>query len=199
MEVRVPARLCIVRHGETDWNRSGIVQGWIDVPINDHGRHQAHQVAQSLIGRGIDRIYSSPLRRAYETAELIARQLQLPPPAICEGLKERHFGDAQGCSKDDLAHNRPTLLNDIVNRNPAATFTGGEEMLPFAYRVLTSIREIGSRHPGQCILIITHGWVIDAITRDIRGLTHDTILDMKPKNGEMLWLEVIADSIHAAA
>lgn len=189
------AQICVARHGETDWNIAGILQGWTDVSINARGRQQAHELAATLAGSGFSSVYSSPLSRALETAEIISRALQLAPPVCLEGLKERHFGAIQGVPKAELADLNPLLLQQILRRNPATSFEQGEPMDDFASRVLDAIVSIGERHSGERVLAITHGWAMDVITRHIAKLPRRTILNMKRKNGECLWLEVTAQSI----
>lgn len=183
------AHICITRHGETDWNRMGILQGWFDVPINDLGRRQAHEMAARFAGSGFTAVWSSPLVRARETAEIIAARLQLPPPSCHEGVKERNFGAIQGIPKDELAELNPALLEQILRRNPAASFVGGESMDEFADRVLAAFDDIGERHHGDRVLVITHGWVMDVLTRHIGGMPRSAILPLKRKNGESLWID----------
>ena len=81
-----PSLICVVRHGETDWNTAGILQGWLDVPINERGRMQARELAQAFAGSRFAWVYTSPLSRASETAEIIAALLRLPPPVWHDGL-----------------------------------------------------------------------------------------------------------------
>ena len=189
------AEVCVVRHGETDWNISGILQGWIDVPINDKGRVQARELAQAFADSGFGCVFTSPLSRALETAQIIASDLRLGPPVRLEGLKERHFGSVQGVPKAQLATLNPLLQQQLLDRNPACPFDQGETMDGFATRVLDAIMSIGERNPGERVLAITHGWVMDVITRHIRGLPRSAILNMKRKNGEGVWLEVTGVSI----
>jgi broad specificity phosphatase PhoE len=192
-----PARICIARHGETDWNVSGILQGWFDVPINEQGRRQAHELAAAFAGVGFASVWSSPLVRARETAEIIAAALRLAPPAAHEGLKERHFGAIQGVPKSELAELNPVLLQQILRRNPAAEFEGGESMDEFADRVLGAFADIGALNPERRVLVITHGWVMDVVTRHIGGLARNAILNLKRKNGESLWLEATEQALVA--
>lgn len=183
-------KLCVTRHGETDWNIAQILQGWIDVPMNDTGRRQSQDLAESLAGFNFSRICSSPLRRSAETAEIIAAIWGLPPPDLYEGLKERNFGLIQGQPKSELQLTHPGLYDEIQNRNPAADFDEGESLDHFADRVLAALDDIASEHSTDRILVITHGWVMDVITRHIKGLPRDTVLSLKRKNGESIWLEV---------
>jgi broad specificity phosphatase PhoE len=193
------ARICVTRHGETDWNLSGILQGWTDVPINERGRRQAHELALAFAEAGFSAIWSSPLMRARETAEIVASALRLPPPSCHDGLMERNFGAIQGIPKAELAELNPVLLQQILKRNPATFFDEGETMDEFADRVLGAVMAIGAAHAGARVLLITHGWVMDVMTRHIHGQPRSAILNMKRKNGESLWLEATATSIAAAA
>lgn len=194
-----PTHLCIARHGETDWNKSGILQGWFDIPINDLGRSQAHALAAQLANAKFDAIWSSPLARARETADIVASTLQLPPPACHDGLKEKHFGAIQGIPKSELAELNPALLEQILRRNPAAEFVGGESLDEFVDRVLAALEEIGARHAGERVLVVTHGWVMDVVTRHINGHCRSTVLHLKPKNGECLWVELAQQQLRALA
>jgi probable phosphoglycerate mutase len=182
------ADLCIARHGETDWNTAGILQGWIDVPLNDRGRVQARELAVSLEGAGLQRIYTSPLSRASETAAIIAQQLGLTPPECREGLKERHFGIFQGVPKEELALSNPVLCRQIIERNPAAHFDQGETVDEFADRLLATIGGIADECAGVRALLIIHGWAIDVVSRHVQGLARTAVLPRKPKNIDCVWL-----------
>lgn len=182
--------LCVARHGETDWNNAGILQGWIDVPINAKGRGQAIELADNVSGGRFQLVFTSPLCRASETAHVVAQRLGLPPPSTHEGLKERNFGLVQGRPKAELAATQPSLYREILRRNPACEFEQGESMDCFADRVIDSLKDIASRHPGTRVLVITHGWVMDVITRHIGHLPRSAVLNMKRKNIECLWLEI---------
>ena len=192
------AHLCVTRHGETDWNRRGILQGWFDVPINDLGRRQAHEMAVKFADADFSAVWSSSLARSRETAEIIAAALHLPPPSCHAGLKERHFGAIQGIPKDELAELNPALLEQILRRNPAASFIDGESMDEFADRVLGAMDDIGMQHRGERVLVISHGWVMDVVTRHVNGLSRDTILPVKPKNGDSVWIDVARHVLAAA-
>ena len=185
------SHLCLARHGETDWNKRGILQGWLDVPLNAKGRHQAQALAANLVASGFTAVWSSTLMRARETADIIAQVLQLPEPLSHEGLKERHFGALQGIPKSELAEQNPVLLEQILRRNPAAEFVGGESMAEFSDRVLRACVEIGSRHRGDRVLVITHGWGLDVVLRHTSGLAQNAVLHEKPKNGDCVWVEVV--------
>jgi probable phosphoglycerate mutase len=190
-----PAYVCVARHGETDWNIAGILQGWMDVEINDRGRRQAYELVATFSTVSFSKIYSSPLIRSRETAEIVARSLRLAAPECVDGLMERNFGAIQGIPKAELADLNPVLLQQILKRNPATHFEQGESMDEFADRVLDAIASIARPNAGKRILVISHGWVMDVITRHIAGLPRTAILSMKRKNGECVWLDVRGHSI----
>jgi probable phosphoglycerate mutase len=189
------ARICVTRHGETDWNTAGILQGWLDTELNDRGRQQAHELAAAFADLRFSSVYTSPLSRALETAQIIADRLRLPPPRAHDGLKERHFGVIQGIPKAELAELNPLLLEQIVKRNPAAVFEQGESMDDCASRVLGAIMDIAGLTAGERVLAITHGWAMDVLARHAGGLPRNAILHVKPKNGECLWLEANAAAV----
>jgi probable phosphoglycerate mutase len=148
-----------------------------------------------MIDAGFTVVWSSTLVRAQKTAQIIADTLQLPPPFCHPGLRERHFGAIQGIPKSELAELNPTQLEQILRRNPQAEFVGGESMDEFADRVLGAIRDIGGQHPGTRVLVVTHGWVMDVVTRHISGLPRHTVLAIKPQNGDSVWLEADVSTI----
>lgn len=190
-----PTRICIARHGETDWNITGVLQGWIDVPINENGRRQAYEMADRFKTFGFSCVWTSPLRRAAETAEIVSEVLGLASPTCSDGLKERNFGSIQGMTKQDLSLLYPGLHACITRRDPTCQFDGGESLDGFADRVMGAIQEMARRHAGERILVITHGWVMDVITRHVLQLARSQVLDMKRKNGESLWLAVTAGEV----
>jgi len=193
--MRRTTQICVTRHGETDWNTAGVLQGWIDVPMNERGRVQAVELARTFAASGFSRVYASPLIRSFECAEIIARGLGLPPPIVHHGLKERHFGVIQGIPKAELAELNPVLFGQILKRNPAASFEQGESMDDVATRVLEAIMNIGEQRPGERVLAVTHGWVMDVVIRHLHNLPRSAILHVKPKNGECVWVAATRESI----
>jgi len=188
-------RICVTRHGETDWNTAGILQGWLDVPLNARGREQALELARMLAGAGFASVYTSPLRRSAEFADIVAARLGLTPPQRNDGLKERNFGAIQGIPKAELAASNPLLLQHILRRGPASVFELGESMDECADRVLGAIAAIAGARRGARVLVITHGWAMDVVTRHVRGLPRSTILHYKPKNCDCLWFDVNRDGV----
>ncbi len=94
--------ILLARHGETDWNRDGRFQGYADPPLNDTGRAQVAGLAAELVAVELAAVYSSPLRRAFETAELLAGPHQLTPVAV-EALREVNVGSWQGPTLEEVS------------------------------------------------------------------------------------------------
>ena len=133
--------LLLVRHGETDWNADGRLQGQTDRPLNDYGRRQARLLAEELAHEGLQAIYSSDLARAQETAEIVGLRLGLPV-ALDADLREKDWGTWEGLS--------------AVERD--RTEFVGESTEEHQERILRAVQRIAERHPnGGRVLIVTHG------------------------------------------
>lgn len=187
-----PTKICIARHGETDWNARQMLQGWIDVPLNDKGVLQGHELAEQMMEEHFGCIYTSPLQRAAKTAQIVATRLKLGHPVVHDGLRERHFGIFQGRPKAELAQTHPEVLRDIANRDPSRHYEGGETIDEFADRVLGALLDIGHHHGGRHVLVVTHGWVMDVVTRHVRHLPRTALLNLKRKNIEHIRVRVTA-------
>ena len=151
------ATLILARHGETDWNRDGIWQGHGDPPLNDLGRRQAAELAERLAEVEIDTLYSSDLRRAFETAEIIARAKGLSITADPE-LREMDVGSWSGFTTEE-----------IQERFPEAAYHDGEAREAFHTRAVGALDRIAKAHDGQRVLVVTHGGVVRALERHLYG------------------------------
>jgi len=168
----VSTRLLIVRHGETDWNVAGRLQGQLDLPLNATGRTQAAQAAAALASEPLAAIYASDLARAWDTAAPIAATQGLaarPEP----GLRERHFGHWQGATRAEIAGRSAQDAAHLKARTPDFTPSGGESLRTFAQRVQATVEALATRHAGQTLLLVTHGGVLDVLYRLAHGLALD--------------------------
>lgn len=149
------------RHGQTDWNLKNLIQGHIDIPLNEMGIDQAKLAAALLANQGITKIISSPLVRAHKTAEIIKEVLQVPLH-VHEGLKERSLGKLEGTVKTEL------VLTSVA-RNYTQTAEGSESIDAFKERIADALHDV--LHADEVILIVSHGGVYWALM-NIFGFEH---------------------------
>lgn len=144
--------LWLVRHGETDWNRTYLLQGWVDTPLNRTGRRQSRELAVRLRGRSFTGVWSSDLSRAAETA-----RLSYGEPIPDRALRELDFGDIQGKSWHDM----PTEMREQMIVFDGFAAPGGESNRQMEERVVGFLDGLA---PGVH-LIFTHGGVIRMLRR----------------------------------
>ena len=132
--------LLLVRHGETDWNAVGRLQGHTDRPLSDYGRRQARQLADELAEEEVEAIYASDLARARETAEIAGKRLGLPV-VLDPDLREKDWGTWEGLTP--VERDRVEFV--------------GESTEAHQERILRALRRIAKRHPGGRVLVVTHG------------------------------------------
>lgn len=162
--------LILVRHGVTAWNRERRFQGHTDRGLDDEGREQARRAAARLAREPVDAIYASDLGRAWQTAEPLGEATGLAPRSE-PALRERHYGAFEGRSHDELAHEAPEAFARWERREPDFELPGGGESLrAFDARVRATLVELAARHPGQRVVAVTHGGVLDCAYRAARGL-----------------------------
>jgi broad specificity phosphatase PhoE len=149
----------LVRHGETDWNLAGRIQGATDIPLNDTGRDQARATGIKMQGRKWDVIVSSPLSRAFETASIIASLIGLPEPTPIDGLVERNYGEAEGMTGPELESVYPS----------DSPVPGREERSDVKVRVLAALHELARDYPGKNVVVVAHGGVIRSVLHSTTG------------------------------
>ena len=180
-------RLILIRHGETDWNVEGRYQGQADPPLNARGIQQAYALADALEDVGLDVIYSSPLRRAWQTAEIVARRLGVPLYPEPR-LMEIHQGDWQGHLRSEIAARYPELFHRWHTEPWQVTPPGGESLQEVQARVYAAIDEILARHRGQTVGVVTHRIPIALLKVRYQGLDPDAVRTLDLPN--TYWEEI---------
>lgn len=156
--------LGLIRHGETDWNAEGRVQGQSDIPLNVKGLAQAEALARRLAQEDWDHLYASDLSRAYETARAIARLNGLHVTADPR-LREVNAGEWEGLTLEQ----RVTKWGDQWSQ----ISTGQETPDRVVARAQTFLEEICRKHPDQRILIVSHGAWLGHTIRHLLGARQD--------------------------
>ena len=144
--------LLLARHGETDWNREGRFQGHADPPLNERGREQARLLAELLADEPLEAVYTSDLRRAYETAQVVAEAKRLEV-IVDPRLRERDVGHWSGLTRAEIEERFP----DELRLWHEGTVACGESHEALSGRVVEAARRIAAAHPAGRVLVVTHG------------------------------------------
>ncbi|MEN0086792.1 MAG: histidine phosphatase family protein [Leifsonia sp.] len=149
--------ISLVRHGQTDWNLAKRIQGSSDIPLNETGRAQAEATGRALAAGRFDAIYASPLSRALDTARIIAEHVGLGEPDTISAVAERHYGEAEGLTGEQILARWPE----------GAPVPGRESREQVVARALPALRELGEQHPGENVIVVSHGGVISSLVRHV--------------------------------
>jgi probable phosphoglycerate mutase len=193
-------KLILVRHGETHWNKDGLVQGGdSDIELNDTGLEQARKLAAFLKNEPITAILSSPLQRAIATAEVIASHHRLPVE-IDQGLRELRVGELEGMSVSDLGTTFSQFLMQWWQEREATKLPNGESLAELQQRawkvverLLEKSRQVGA-NPGHSegttvVVVVSHYFVTLVIILKALGLPLDYLIRFKMDLGGVSILE----------
>ena len=162
--------IILIRHGETAWNRERRMQGQTDTPLSDIGRAQAEALGQRMTKHKFSALYSSDLSRAYQTAAAVARvsgrEIRRDP-----ALRERTFGIFEGLTYAEMAQRYPEEHARFLQRDADYAVPGGESPRQFYERGLACINGIADAHPDECVVVVTHGMVLDTLHRAARNMS----------------------------
>jgi len=165
----VATTIVLVRHGETDWNRERRFQGHADVPLNDAGRAQVRDLAGRLDGETFGIAYSSPLRRAAESAEILAATLGIDVEPI-DALREVDVGSWSGLAVSEIEEHFPEGYRRWVEWKVEG-WEDGESYGDLGERVVAGLLEIAGRHPEEQVLAVTHGGPMRCALATAHGLS----------------------------
>lgn len=158
----------LVRHGETDWNRERRFQGHADIPLNEAGLEQARELAAGFDGERFSAVYTSPLRRAAQTAEVLGARLGAVVHEH-DGLKEVDVGSWSGFTVTEIEARDPEGFARWAEWRTTG-WRDGETYEELAARVVAGTLELAERHAGEQVLAVTHGGPIRALLASAHGL-----------------------------
>lgn len=162
------SRIFLVRHGETELNHAGRLQGHTDADLSALGYRQAEMLGDYLAAESIDTIYSSDLRRAAKTAEIIARQQQ-KPVITCPELREINYGKLEGLTFGEVERLYPSVAKLFLDKTARLEFPGGESADQFGQRVRRFLDRLKPQ-PEQTILIVAHGGPLRFLICSLLGI-----------------------------
>jgi broad specificity phosphatase PhoE len=162
------AKLILARHGETEWNVEKVFRGRADVNLNEVGIKQAELLGKHLCNWELEAIYSSPVKRALDTANIVARYMEV---AVCiaEGLTDFDFGEWQSLSEQEVKRLYPAILNDWQSSPHKVRMPGGENLDDVKKRTAEVVDEVLSRHHGN-VLLVSHRVVLKVLICSLLGL-----------------------------
>jgi broad specificity phosphatase PhoE len=159
--------LVMIRHGQTEWNASGRFQGRSDVALTEVGKIQAKLIQRALEKERFDRAYSSPLRRALETARIILEPHALEP-VVEPRLREFDFGAWEGLTWEEIKARFPSVRKHEITSAKAYAPEGGERFDDVVARAMSFIQELRG-FDGARVLAVTHAGVLHAILEIFRN------------------------------
>lgn len=166
----------LTRHGETEWNVKRLIQGQKDIPLNKKGIKQAEKLGKELKNIHFDAIYSSDLKRASKTAEIIAgkRKLEIIKSTT---LRERYFGKFQG---EPFGDSRNKSILELINRLKTTSIEDQNEIEgdeSIILRLTTFLRKISIKCVGKTILVVSHGGTIRTLLILLGWGTHENLTE----------------------
>lgn len=179
-------KVCIIRHGETDWNKEGRIQGQFDIPLNETGRAQALAMAANAAHFRFTALYSSDLSRAMETAKALMQHENLEIHTLPQ-LRERHFGFFQGVLKTEASKLYPEASALYEARDIHFDFESGESLTDFAKRVINIFNWLVKNHTSQQIAVVCHAGVLDVMYRHASSRSLQSERDFDIPNSALNW------------
>ena len=181
------ATLVLVRHGESQWNLENRFTGWIDVPLTDKGREEAKRAGEKIKGIKFDKAYTSVLKRAIETLEIILKVIKQEklPTEKDQALNERHYGDLQGLNKAETAQKYGDKQVHIWRRSYDIAPPNGESLKDTAARTLPYFEKkiVLDLKAGKNILVSAHGNSLRSIVMELDKLTKKQVLELNLGTG----------------
>lgn len=171
--------LILLRHGESEWNRQNRFTGWVDVDLSERGEEEARRAGMLLRGIPLDCIFTSALRRAWRTAEIVREVIGHPelPVERAEALNERHYGQLQGLNKDEVRQRYGEEQFRRWRRSYDVPPPGGESLAQTRQRVVAYFRRriVPKLVQGKNVLIVAHGNSLRALLMELEGIPPEEI------------------------
>ncbi len=199
-----PTRIILIRHGQTPWNQQQVFRGRADIPLDDIGLQQAEALATALEDEPIALVVASPISRAVQTAQPLARAHGLAV-IWSEAFTDVDFGSWEGMTADQVERQYPDLYAAWLTHPERVHFPGGEDLGAVGDRAFAALQDLVERNPGQTLALVTHRVVNKVIICRVLGLgdahfwqiKQDTACLNRLSFGESGWVvECLNDTSH---
>ena len=163
------SRLLLVRHGITEFNSTRRFAGYSDIELSTDGYRQVEKLRDRLAGEKIEVVYTSDLKRALVTAEVITdgRELEV---TTCPELREMNYGDAEGLTFAEISQHYPEVAERCVNFSLELEFPGGESFTGFMNRTIKFLDRLNDHTPSQTMLIVSHSGPLRVLVCHLLGI-----------------------------
>ena len=188
------SKIALVRHGQSEWNQKGFWTGWQDSPLSKKGEEEAKKAATILKDISFHLTFSSDLKRAYDTLEIIKKELkiQITPTISHQALKERHYGEYTGKNKWEIQKKVGEKRFKEIRRGWNYPIKDGETLKDVYDRVVPYFLKTILPHltAGKDILIVAHGNSIMALIKHLERISDVDISEIELKTGEVIIYDI---------
>lgn len=185
-------KIILIRHGESKWNKIGKIQGQKDIELTQKGRKQAKKLAEDLKKEKIDYIYTSDLERAYETANIISKELN-KPIFLTKKLREINFGDWQGKTINQIKNKYKNQFNTWRKSPHLLSLSGAENLIKVQERSMLLLRELHKKHKNDNIILVSHGVTIKVLILSILDIDIENYRKITVDNCSLTMIKYIED------
>ena len=182
------SRLLLVRHGISEFNSTRRFAGNIDAEMNAAGYEQVEKLRDRLAGEKIDAVYSSDLKRAVATAEIVSSGHQVDI-ITCPELREMNYGDAEGLTFQEINSRYPEMAKLIINFNLRLEFPGGENFEGFIERTVKFLDRLNAHAPSATILVAAHSGPLRVLMCSLLGIDQDHWWQIRCDNASLSILD----------
>ncbi len=179
--MRQMSQIVLARHGQTEWNVAEVFRGRAKIGLNETGRKEAELLAEYLSSLRVEAVYSSPLKRALQTAEVVARRNNLQVK-IAPGLIDFDYGEWEGLSNREVQDKYEDLCEVWTNRPEQARMPGGETLADVTKRAVAMIDEVVAKHK-EAVVLVTHRVVNKVLVCALLGLDNSHFWNIKNDAG----------------
>ncbi|MCC7077290.1 MAG: 2,3-bisphosphoglycerate-dependent phosphoglycerate mutase [Acidimicrobiia bacterium] len=180
--------LVLIRHGQSVWNLENLFTGWVDVGLSEQGEDEAKKAGAMLRGRRFDVVFTSMLKRAVDTADMILAEMGHPPVETIRAweINERYYGRLTGMNKDGARREFGEDQVHVWRRSYDVCPPGGESLADTAARSIPYFQEriLPRVQAGEDVLVSAHGNSLRSIVMEIDGLSRDEVVRLELATGD---------------